>query len=385
MNIENKGRMDWYILVPVIGLMLFSISFVFSASAPKSESFYGEPYKFFFSHGLKVLIGIVMIFFFAKIDYHIWQKYSKLFIMFSLIPLLLVFILSGPVNNVYRWIDLGPFSFQPSELAKFALITHLSTLLAERQDFIKSFKYGMMPPLIWSVIIAGFIAIQPNFSTAFVTYLIALAMMFIGNVNIIHLATTGFISILGAGIFAFGANYRVQRIMTFLGQNANTEAFDKHGYQTSQAIIAFGNGGFAGVGPGQSRQSNLFLPESFGDFIFSIIGEEYGYIGVILILCAFALIIWRGLKIIKNAPDSFGYFLASGIVITFCLYAMVNAGVNCGLLPNTGVPMPFISYGGTAVLIYSAAIGVLLNISSQAGVFPFKRVNEAEIESEIKK
>lgn len=375
MEFTKKGHLDWYILLSVIGLMLFSIAFVFSASAQISAIKFGSADKMFFSHLQKIGIGIILLFVFSKIDYHIYQKYSKYFIAASLIPLFLVFIISDQVNNVYRWIDLGPFSFQPSELAKFALVIHLSTLLAERQEYIKSFKYGMLPGLIWSTLIAGLIAIQPNFSIAFVTYLIALSMMFIGNVNLIHLMAVGATALSTAGIFALSATYRINRFATFLGMS-NSENFDKYGYQSYQAIIAFGNGGVSGIGPGQSRQSNLFLPESYGDFIYSIVGEEYGFIGAFLILVVFGLILWRGLKIIKNAPDEYGYFLASGLVITFCLYAVVNAGVNCGLFPNTGVPMPFVSWGGTAVFIYASAIGILLNISSQAGVFPFKKKNE---------
>ena len=152
------------------------------------------------------------------------------------------------------------------------------------------------------------------------------------------------------------------------------------GYQLNQALIAMGNGGIFGVGPGQNRQSHLFLPESYGDFIFSIIGEEYGFIGLFAILAAFALIFWRGMIIAKKAPDNYGYFLAIGIIITFAIYVFVNAGVNTGILPTTGVPMPFISYGGTAILFYSAAIGVLLNISAQAGVYP--KINKKIINKE---
>jgi cell division protein FtsW len=377
MEISKKGHLDWYILLSVIGLMLFSIAFVFSASAQISAIKFGDADKMFINHLSKIAIGLVLLFVFAKIDYHIYQKYSKYFILLALVPLILVFVISVPVNNVYRWIDIGPFNFQPSELAKFALVIHLSTLLAERQEYIKSFKYGMLPLLIWSSLIAGLIAVQPNFSTAFVTYIIALSLMFIGNVNILHLGAVGACSLSIAGIFAISASYRMNRFMTFLGTNSS-ENFDKFGYQTSQAILAFGNGGISGIGAGQSRQSNLFLPESYGDFIYSIIGEEYGFIGAFLILIVFGLIIWRGIKIIKNAPDEYGYFLASGLVITFCLYAVVNAGVNCGLFPNTGVPMPFVSWGGTAVFIYASAIGILLNISAQSGVFPFKKKTETE-------
>lgn len=372
-ELNTKGHRDWYILLTVIGLMLFSIGFVFSASAQKSFIRTGEFYSYLLNHGTKVLIGIFVIFITSLIDYHFWQKYSKYILMIAIVPLILVFIISGPVNNVYRWIDLGPITFQPSELAKFALILHIASLLAERQSVIKNFKYGMLPPLIWSFIICGLIAIQPNFSNAFITYLLSLSLLFIGNVNLNHLLVTALSSGLIAGIFALSASYRVQRFVSFFGMNNNPEHIDKYSYQTQQAILAYGNGGLAGVGPGQSRQSNLFLPESFGDFILPIIGEEYGYIGVALIIAAFLLILWRGMKIIKKAPDDFAYFLAAGIVITFVLYAMINAGVSCGILPNTGVPMPFISYGGTAIIIYSAAIGVLLNISTYTNVYPYQQ------------
>ncbi len=352
--------------------MLFSIGFVFSASAQKSFVKTGEFYSYLLNHGSKVIIGIVVMFIFSVLDYHIWQKISKYVITFALILLVLVFIISVPVNNVYRWLDLGFIAFQPSELAKFALILHLSTLLAERQSVIKSFKFGMLPSLIWSILICGLIAVQPNFSNAFITYVLALSLMFIANINLNHIIVTGFVSMVIAAIFAFSASYRVQRFVSFFGWSDDPSHIDKYSYQTQQAILAYGNGGLSGVGPGQSRQSNLFLPESFGDFILPIIGEEYGFIGVSLVLLAFLIIIWRGLKIIKKAPDDFGYFLAAGIVITFTMYAMINSGVSCGIFPNTGVPMPFISYGGTAILIYSTAIGILLNISAATNLYPRK-------------
>ena len=372
---KQNGRLDWFILIPIIGLMLFSLGFVFSASAQKSLSVFGESTNYLISHAVKVVVGIIIMFVFAKLDYHVWQRYSKVFILFSIIPLVLVFFAGKPQNNVYRWLEVGPlFSFQPSELAKFALITHIATLLTERQPWIKTFKYGMMPPLIWTGIIATLIALQPNFSTAFATYLIAMGMMFIGNINLLHIIYTGIGCSVIAAIYAVSADYRVQRLTAFISNIGNQNVLDDGAYyQTGQAIIAFGNGGLFGLGAGQSRQSNLFLPESFGDFIYAIIGEEYGFLGAGLIIIAFLLILWRGIVTIRNAKDNYGYFLAAGIVITFTFYAMINAGVNCGIFPNTGVPMPFISYGGTAIFIYAAAIGTLLNISSQAGNLSLKQ------------
>lgn len=361
---KPAGKIDWVIFVTVLGLILFSLVFVFSASAQKSFIKTGEFYSYLFNHGAKVVFGIATMIVFSRIDYHFWQRISKFVISLSVLLLLLIFVISVPINNVYRWLDLGIFTFQPSELAKFALIMHLSSLLTERQEVIKNFKYGMLPMLIWSGLICGLIAIQPNFSNAFITYILALFMLFIGNTNLNHLlATTGVSSIIAA-VFAFSASYRVQRFVSFFGTSEDAVNVERYTFQTRQAILAYGNGGLSGLGAGQSRQSNLFLPESFGDFILPIIGEEYGFIGVSIILLAFLVILVRGLKIVRNSPDEFAYFLSAGIVMTFTFYAAINAGVSCGILPNTGVPMPFISYGGTAIIIYSAAIGILLNISA---------------------
>jgi cell division protein FtsW len=275
-------------------------------------------------------------------------------------------LIGSNINGAYRWIFIGPINFQPSEIAKFALIIHISKLLSERQEVIKSFKLGLLPPLMWTMIICFLIALQPNFSSAIVIYLIAIILLFVGNTNFLHLLSLGLSFLFGAFIYAISATYRMQRLLTYIGLATNQESVNSSAdFQIKQAILGFGNGGFWGLGPGQSKQAHLFLPESYGDFIFSIIGEEYGFIGVGFIILVFALILYRGFRIAKNAPDNFGYFLATGITVTFSIYAFVSAGVNCGLLPPTGIPMPFISYGGTALVIYSFIIGILLNISRQ--------------------
>lgn len=369
-NDNTVAHIDWYILLSVSGLLLFSIAFVYSASAGFAEARFGEADKFFWLHSVRVLIAMLALIIFAKIDYHIWKKFSKALMILSIIALMLVFVIGSPINNVYRWLSLGFMSFQPSELAKFALVFHFATILTEREDCIKSFKYGMLPLLLWTFLVCGLIALQPNFSTAFVIFLISVIMMFVGNTNLLHLFSLGGIMTIIAGLYAISAPYRLQRFLTFFGGSQASETADRFRFQGEQAILAFGNGGLFGVGPGQSRQSHLFLPESYGDFIFSIIGEEYGFIGTVLVILVFLIIFWRGMLVIKYAPDKYGYFLAIGILVTFILYAAVSAGVNTGLLPTTGLPMPFVSYGGTAVIIYGAAMGVLLNISAQSGVFP---------------
>ncbi|MDQ1266126.1 MAG: hypothetical protein QG635_1278 [Bacteroidota bacterium] len=376
---SKGGRIDWFTMVPVVALMLFSLAFVYSASSSVAEIKFGSAENLFIKHSLRILLGLVILIIFAKIDYHRWAKFTKLFLIIT-IGLLIFVLIGGPtIHGARRWIDFGFINFQPSELAKFALIAHLAYLMAQKQEHIKDFKEGMLPALIWSGGVCLLIALQPNFSNAFVIFMIALALMFIGNVNILHLSGIAITGLAMAGIYASQAPYRVQRILSYIGLASgeqNTELI--HNYQLKQALIALGNGGIFGLGVGASRQRYLFLPESYGDFIFSIIGEEYGYIGITLILLTFCFIFIRGIIIARKAPDDFGYFLSTGIILAFAGYVFINAGVNCGLLPTTGLPMPFISYGGTAVLFYAAAMGILLNISAQAGVYPRAEENAQE-------
>lgn len=379
---KNVGYVDWLILIPVVGLMVFSLAFVYSASATIAEMKFGMPEKLVLNHSIRVFVGIILMLIISRIDYHVWQKISKPLLLTSIILLVVVLFAGEAAKGASRWLRLGFFSFQPSELAKFAMVLHFATLLTRKQDVIKDFKQGFLPFVVWTLIICGLIALQPNFSTMIVIFFISIALMFIGNVNLIYLLTTGLIGIASAGVYAISATYRMNRIKAFFGLGGDSQPIETVNYQLNQALIAIGNGGLFGVGPGQNRQSHLFLPESYGDFIFSIIGEEYGFFGLLVIIIAFAIIFWRGMIIAKKAPDNFGYFLAVGIITTFAIYVFVNAGVNTGLLPTTGVPMPFISYGGTAVIFYSVAIGVLLNISAQAGVFPKTTKNKPK-ENEI--
>lgn len=365
----KKGHIDWLVLLPVVGLMLFSLAFVYSASATISEQKFGGEAALFWNHSIRVLAALIIMILFAVLDYHYWQKLSKFLIITSVVALAIVLVAGSTSKGATRWLDLGIIRIQPSEFAKFALIIHFSSLLVDKREKIKDFKEGFLPFLVWLGAICLLIAMQPNFSTMAIIFLIGMAMLFIGNTNLFHLIGTFIAGGFAASIYAVSAEYRMKRFMAFFGSSDASVSKDVQ-YQLNQALIALGNGGFSGVGAGQSGQSQMFLPESYGDFIFSIIGEEFGFIGLIGIIIAFSLIFWRGFIIAKNAPDNFGYFLAIGIVITFAVYVFVNAGVNTGLLPTTGVPMPFLSYGGTAVMIYAAAIGTLLNISAQAGIYP---------------
>ncbi len=365
----TRSHIDWMLFLASVALMLFSIAFVYSASAYFADVKFGSPEKLFVLHTVRVVLSLMIILLFSRIDYHLIWKYSKSLLIFSLVCLVFVLLAGTTIKGAKRWIGYGPLSFQPSELAKFALVIHLARLLAEKQGYIKDFQRAFLPMLFWIVATAALIAKQPNFSTAGVIFILGVLLLFIGNANVLHIAGLFVLGLIGGGLYGISADYRMQRITDFTQQFSSmfdAENVRNVNYQLQQAILAFGNGGVMGMGPGQSRQRDWFLPESYGDFIFSIIGEEYGFIGVLAIIIAFALILWRGFITARRAPDDFGRFLAGGITITFALYAVINMGVTTGLLPTTGLPLPFISYGGTAILFSAAALGVLLNISAQS-------------------
>lgn len=362
-----KNRIDWYLFISIIALMLFSLAVVYTASSTISELKTGSTETLFLSHLGKIAIGILAMIVVSGIDYNIYKKFTKPAMIIGIILLIIVLVGGSSAKGASRWINLGGVSIQPSEFAKFAMIFHFAAMLEKKQEFIKDFETGFVPFIVWTLVICILIALQPNFSTMIVIFMISFAMMFIGNVNLLYLIYTGIIGVVLAGVYAVSAPYRLARIQAYLGgEDAGGEAVS---YQLKQALIAIGNGGVAGVGVGQSRQSHMFLPESYGDFIFSIIGEEFGFIGLFFIIFIFGFVFYRGMQIARKAPNAFGYFLSVGIVVTFSIYVFVNAGVNTGLLPTTGLPLPFISFGGTAIIIYSMAIGVLLNISKQAGVY----------------
>lgn len=368
---KTSGHIDWFILLSVVGLMLFSVAFVYSASSSFSMVKFGSSEKLFWNHALRVLIGLAAIIIFARIDYHRWEKFTTPILLLALCCLVFVLVSGARINGAARWIHFGFINFQPSEFVKFALVLHIAALAAAAKDYISDFRTGMLPLLLWILITCGLVAAQPNLSTASVIFLITAIIMFVGNAPLKKLGIIAGGGFVIAAIYAVSAPYRLKRILAFTGYGKGTTS-EVVNYQLQQAILAFGNGGIFGVGPGQSLQRDFFLPESYGDFVFAVVGEEYGFIGVLLILTAFGIILWRGINVAKNAPDLFGRLLAVGITVTLALYAFINAGVTCGILPTTGLPMPFISYGGSSVFFSAAAVGTLLNISAQAGVYPSK-------------
>ncbi len=368
----EPSNIDWFILLPIAALLLFSVAFVYSASASFADVKFGSSEGLVWNHALRVIIGLFLMLFFAKVDYHVFERSTTTLMWVAYGFLVMVLVMGTEIKGASRWVKLGPLNFQPSELAKWTVVLHTAVVLSMNTAVVRTWKGGIWGVLKWTLPVSILIALQPNLSTATVIFLIVMVMMFLGDVRPGHLAIIVASGMAVAGLYAVTAEYRLRRLLAFFG-GQGAEAIS---YQLDQALIAFGNGGISGVGPGQSRQRDFFLPESYGDFIFSIVGEEYGFIGILFLMSAFTLIMLRGFTVAKKAPDTFGRILAGGITTTLSIYAFVNAGVTCGILPTTGLPMPFISYGGSAVFFSAMAVGILLNVSSQAGVYRRRRVTE---------
>ncbi len=364
----ERNHIDILTLLAVLTLLAFSVGVVYSASATYALHRLGGSETMLGKHAVKVLIGIVAIFVFMQIDYHRYRRITKPVLLMTLGLLVVTLMLGGEVKGATRWLLVRGASVQPSEFAKFALVFHLCALMSVKKDHIREFKAGFVPMMVWIGSVTVLVLLQPNVSTGIMIVAISLVILFVGRVKLSHMALSFGAVLPLLAVYTLSAGYRMRRVMNFLAGSA--EADGKSNYQLLQAIIGFGNGGLLGLGPGGSRQREGFLPESYGDFVYSIVGEEYGLVGSLSVLLLFLVIFLRGIRIARHARDDFGRYLAVGITSSITLYGLINAGVTLGILPTTGLPMPFVSYGGTSIIVSCAAVGVLLNISSQTDLHP---------------
>jgi cell division protein FtsW len=349
--------LDWALLLVVVGLLLFSLALVYSASAAVGVWKFGSSQYFLERHAVRVGLSIVLLLVCAWVDYRHWQRLSGLLLWIGIGLLLLVLVLGEPVKGAARWLQIGPLRFQPSEYIKFALLLHMARLLA--QEPVARRPPSAKRPLLWLLLCCTLIAAQPNASVAVLLALVGMLLLLSGGVRWTTLSGVALLGVLALGVYLVAAPYRMARLASFFEGETLP-------YQARQALLAFGHGGILGVGPGQSVQRELFLPEAYGDFVFAIVGEEYGIVGTTVVILAFAVLLWRGMRVAQRAPDAFGFLLALGITATFGLYAVVHMAVTTGLLPVTGIPLPFVSYGGSSIFFSAAAAGVLLNIGRQA-------------------
>lgn len=359
---RNKGRIDYLLAFAIFILSVFGVIMIFSASGVLAENVYGNLYFFARKQTIALVVGLVLMVILSKINYKIWRQYATTLLWVTIILLVAVFLPMIGVDNkgAHRWIDLGFITFQPSELVKITFLLYLSAWLCKKGKEINVFASGFVPFIAILGIVTVLVMAEPDMGSMTVIAAIATVIFLISGVS------WKYVFIYLGGIFlAFRMliiiePYRMERLKVFLNP---ASALQGAGYQINQAMLAIGSGGWAGLGFGQSRQKYLYLPEPHTDSIFAIIAEELGFIRVILLVLVFVFIAWRGYGIALKAPDMFGRLVASGITTWIVWQAFVNMGAMTGLLPLTGVTLPFISYGGTSLVVTLAAVGILLNIS----------------------
>lgn len=361
----SKNGSDRFLLVAVLALMTVGVLSVYTSIAFFAEENGSTPFALAFGHTMKVGIAFIIMLITSKINYHTLAKLSYIGMGISWVLLVAVMIFGTETFGAKRWLNVGGFSFQPSSVATVALLIHVSVLLSEKQAYIKDFKRSFLPILMWIFVTCGLIGIE-DFSTAGILAALCLVLMFIGRISTIQLGGMVVLAVLGGLLLIGQSDNRQSRIDQYIEQIKDIKSDEfmlEEGYQTQQAHIAIAQGRITGVGFGKSTQRD-FLPAPYNDFIFAIIAEEHGIIGASVLLIIFIAILYRGIAVIaRRAEDILGTLLAVACTLTIVVYAFVNAAVASGLLPVTGLPMPFVSYGGTSMLFSGIMVGILLNIS----------------------
>lgn len=360
---EEVDRPFLLVVFILLGIGLLMIA---SAGVLYGETRFNDAYFFFKRQLIGLSIGLFAMYLFSRISYHIWRPLSVPIFVVALILLVLIFI-PGIGTSAYgaaRWIELGPISFQPSEVMKFAIVLYLSAWLAGKgKEKTEDFYEGLVPFLAVLFLVAFLILKQPDTGTLFLIFGMSMSIFFYSGANLKHIAGMGALALLSFFILLKTAPYRMQRFLVYMNPEHDPQGF---GYQMTQALVAIGSGGLFGVGLGYSHQKFNYLPEPVTDSIFAIFGEEFGFVGTTVLISLFVFLALRGIRIAKNAPDRFGELLGIGIVSWIIIQAFVNISAITGLIPLTGVPLPFVSYGGTSLAVLLSAIGILLNISRQA-------------------
>ncbi|EJY55793.1 stage V sporulation protein E [Alicyclobacillus hesperidum URH17-3-68] len=356
---------DLAIVGVILVLLSFGITMVHSASSVVSATRFGDPFYFSKRQLIWAIIGVLCMFWFSRIDYHVWRKHAPKLAVASFAMLVLVLIVGVNRGGSKAWLGIGSLGIQPSEFAKLGLVVFLAHLLAESADRMHSFWRGFVPPMGLALVAVGLIMLEPDLGQSVVIMGTTVIMLFAAGTRMSHLGALFGVGMLGFGGLVAVAPYRMDRIAAFIDPWKYPLG---KGYQIIQSLYALGSGGILGLGLGNSRQKFLYLPEPQTDFIFSIIGEELGLLGGICVLLLFAVLVWRGIRTAIYAPDEFGTLLGVGITGMIAVQVLINIGVVTGSIPATGITLPFISYGGSSLTLLLSGVGILLNISKQAGV-----------------
>ncbi|NLD36101.1 MAG: putative lipid II flippase FtsW [Desulfatiglans sp.] len=361
---NTAGGYDFFILIPTIVLLGMGLVAIYSSSSFLAAHRYQDSNFFLAKQGSFVLIGFFLLFIIKNIPVEKYKclVYPLLFICFILLVMVFIPGIGKKVGGAQRWIKLGPLVLQPSELVKLSLAFYMAYSMSKKADYMSSFTKGLLPHLMVAGAFMSLILIQPDLGTTVIIGSWMIILMFVAGMNIFHLISIVIVSAPAVYYLITHELYRINRLMAYLKPWEDPQGF---GFQIIHSFLAFGSGGLLGVGLGNSKQKLLYLPESHTDFILSILAEELGLVGIAFIIMLFLILIIRGLKIALDAPDLYSSYLALGVTILMGLQVIINMGVVMGLLPTKGLTLPFLSYGGSSLLVNMAGVGILMSISAR--------------------
>ena len=370
----TRGRPDITLFIVAIILVVIGTVMIYSSSSIIALEKYGDGYHYIKKQILFVLLGLGVMIGASKVPYRYWAKtaYPAVLISIALLALLIVPGFGTKVGGATRWFRAGGVSFQVSELVKIALVIFLAHYLTKKIAYVKEFSRVFMVPLVVLLIIFGLVLCQPDFGAAVIMVVVFMLMFYLAGGRIVYLAGLAATAIPVGAVLIMQESYRMQRLLSFLNP---WEDPSRTGFQIIQSFISFGSGGTFGVGLGNSMQKLFYLPEPHTDFILSVIAEEGGFVGVVIVLVLFCILIIRGFMISFNCADLFGMLLASGLTTVIALEAFINMAAVMGLIPTKGLVLPFLSYGGTSLMMCMVTVGILLNISS------YQEINEGDTDT----
>jgi cell division protein FtsW len=362
----RKLTPDLWLFGVVVALCSVGVVMVYSASAIIAADRFHDPFFFLKKQFFWAVLGFACLWGAMRVDYRRLERLVVPLLVISLVLLLLVLVppFGQQINGTRRWLRGGPLSFQPVELAKFSLVLYLAAFLSRRQALMPSFSQGLLPPLLVAGLMAGLTILQPDLGNSLALIILTLALAYLAGARVAHMLAIAGAALPAVGLLIALRPYRWRRMLAFVNPWDDPQG---SGFQIIQSFLALGSGGWFGLGLGESKQKLFYLPEPYTDFIFAIIGEELGLLGATVVVGLFAVLIWRGLRIGLRAPDAFGGYLALGLTVMLATQTLVNLGVVTGTLPTKGLPLPFVSFGGSALLMTMFSTGVLLNISQHSG------------------
>jgi len=362
---RSRGRFDYVLLIVALALVGIGIVMVYSTSAILAGERFGDPYYFLKRQALYAGVGFFLMILMMFLPYRILNQLA--YPIFGISVLLLIAVLVPGIGHraggAMRWLKIGGFTFQPSEFAKLGLIIFLAYFLTKKEEKIRSFSFGFLPTLLLSGLVIGLVIKEPDFGAALFLAVMVFILLFVSGARVIYIASALLLAVPVIYGLLMSAEYRYKRLIGFIRPWDDPTGTS---FQIIQSFLSFGSGGLFGLGLGEGRQKLFFLPAPHTDFIFSIVGEELGLVGAMVVVTLFFILAFRGIQIGISIPDKFGSYLALGITLMISIQAIINMGVVLGLLPTKGLTLPFVSYGGTSLIANFIGLGILLHLSTHA-------------------